>query len=307
MKISMIALAVSAVLFSATADAAVLQTDCAGEYAGGQAPDLRNEKLSDRLVEVCYSQFGVFHSGLTATPLFVGQHLTADIVSKAKRIDRNDVFHPEKELPKSDRAELAHYRSSGFDRGHMAPAADMATNAANDESFSLANMVPQMPSLNRGAWADIEETTRQLAVKYGEVYVVTGPVFAGARLSRIGGRVLVPSSVYKAVYVPSTGQSSAWWADNVTGGMEVLSVAQLAERVGADVFPAVTATSKSSVVSLPLPGEASGVAVTRQDEVAVGGQIDMVPEHVPVESWWQRALVILLSILEAVLRTVLRS
>jgi endonuclease G len=308
----------AAVLFSQGAVAEVLPTDCSTDYVGGTAPDLVNDKLKNGLRELCFSEFAVYHSGLTATPLFVAQHLTADIVHRAKGVDREDVFHAEPQLPSSERAELSHYRKSGFDRGHMAAAADMASRKGQDESFSLANMVPQKPSLNRGDWARIEDTTRSLAEGYGEVYVVTGPVFAGASLSRIGGRVLVPTYVYKAVYVPSTGQSSAWWADNKTGGMEVVTIDQLTARVGADVFPAVPASSKASLVKLPLPPGAPPItagangdtditaAIPREQpktKVSVGNH-GIAPKS---ESWSDWVLAVLVALLEIVVKIVWRA
>jgi endonuclease G len=288
------------------AQAQILPTTCPTDYVGGVAPDLTNPKLGTKLRELCYSQFAVYHSGITATPLFVAQRLSADMVVRAKAIDREDVFHAESSLSRSERAELSHYRSSGYDRGHMAPAADMATKLSQDESFSLANMIPQKPSLNRREWADIEETTRKLASGYGEVFVVSGPVFAGASLKKIGGRVLVPTAVFKAVYIPSTGQSSAWWADNATGGMEVVSVAELSSRIGADVFPAVPATSKVALVKLPLPSGAKGI-----DTTAVTGAIaDEVTSNDAGLSkdaaWWEQAIAILFAVLEAVVRIVWR-
>jgi endonuclease G len=311
----------SSVLFLAAALSALplasvaaegLPTSCPTEYADRTAPDLRNPKLGGRIAEVCFSQFGVFHSGITATPLFVGQRLTADLVAKAQTIDRNDVFKAETRLPASDRAELSHYRGSGFDRGHMAPAADMATDLANDESFSLANMVPQYSALNRGAWADIEETTRKLATRYGEVFVVTGPAFTGSKLARVGNRVFVPTSVYKAVYIPATGQTSAWWADNrAPGGMEVISIAVLAERIGADVFPSVPATAKATTVSLPLP---KGVVPAKGFTASAGGSVDAGPVEVTAASgnaradatWFDWLITLFVEFLEALLRALLR-
>lgn len=313
MKSVVLALVASfAISMPAPAGAAPLPSSCPGEYVGNVAPDLRNPKLSERLREVCFSQFGVFHSGITATPLFVGQRLTPDIVKRAKLVDRTDVFHVEASLPPSERSELAHYRGSGLDRGHMAPAADMASNSANDESFSLANMIPQYPKLNRKYWADIEETTRRLASQYGEVFVVTGPVFSGARLSRIGGRVIVPSAVYKAVFIPRTGQSSAWWADNSdAGGMEVISIATLSSRIGADVFPSVSAQSKAQVVSLPLPKGVIAPAEVVEAKTPAASQAADKPADVTAEapseqSWGDFVIALLLDLIEAVIRLLLR-
>ena len=78
------------------------------------------------------------------------------------------------------------YRRSGYDRGHMTPSGDMPDEHAQQQTFSLANMVPQTAALNRGVWEGIESAVRDLAVRQGELYVVTGPVFAGQELKSIG-------------------------------------------------------------------------------------------------------------------------
>src|SRR3954453_6820452 len=82
----------------------------------------------------------------------------------------------------------------------------MPDGQAQQQSFSLANMVPQAPELNRGVWAGIETAVRDLALREGELYVVTGPAFHGQQLQSIGpDGVLVPSATWKAVYSPRAG------------------------------------------------------------------------------------------------------
>ena len=87
-------------------------------------------------------------------------------------------------MPENDRAELADYERSGYDRGHMAPNADFATRKRQAESFSLANMVPQVHENNAGVWAGIEGAARQLAKREGELYVISGPAFIGGKLKK---------------------------------------------------------------------------------------------------------------------------
>jgi len=256
---------------AATVTAAVAsQSACPQHYEAGQAPDIVKESLVSRLAEICHEGYGVLHSGVSATPLWSAERLTADRVRAAKGVDRVDVFHAEPGLPAADRAELSHYKGSGFDRGHLAPAADMATETSQDESFSLANMIPQVPELNRSLWAHVEATARGLALAYGDVWVVTGVAFEGQGLRRIGGRVLVPSAVYKAVYVPSANAAAAWWAPNAEPGTsyEVISISELENRAGVDVFPGLDKAVRERGAKLPPPSAAadriSGPAPVRQ-------------------------------------------
>jgi endonuclease G len=68
------------------------------------------------------------------------------------------------------------------------------------ESFSLANMVPQNPNYNRGAWAKIESEVRSLAMERGKLYVISGPIFSGDNQELLKGAVGLPDKLFKAVF-----------------------------------------------------------------------------------------------------------
>ena len=94
----------------------------------------------------------------------------------------------------------ADYSGTGYDRGHMAPAADFnfSTNALA-ETYLYTNICPQDPALNRGSWSRFEREIRQLAAS-GTVHVLTFPLyFAGLPTNRIG-RVAVPHAFEKVAY-----------------------------------------------------------------------------------------------------------
>jgi len=131
-------------------------TQCPSHFAGGVAPSVTNPKLKPRTQEVCFQAYAVLHSGISRTPLYSAEHLTRANVESAKTLSRKDSFHPEASLPPKDRAELSDYARSGYDRGHMAPNGNMANRSAQAQSFSLANMVPQVHASNAGIWAGIE-------------------------------------------------------------------------------------------------------------------------------------------------------
>lgn len=93
------------------------------------------------------------------------------------------------------------YEKSGYDRGHLAPAGDMAwSETAMKESFYYSNMSPQVPSFNRGIWKKLEGLMRSWAVENERIYIVTGPVFSTDTFLTIGpNKVVVPTSYYKVI------------------------------------------------------------------------------------------------------------
>lgn len=239
----------------AAAPAAAAPTACPAHFAGGHAPDPLRPSLAAKARELCYEGFAVLHSGVSRTPLWSAERLTRAAVEAAGPLGRVDRFRAEPRLPPDERAELADYRGSGLDRGHLAPAGDMATAQAQAESFSLANMAPQDPDLNRGRWERVEDATRKLAARHGEAYVVTGVAFRGEALRRVGGRVLVPTHLFKAVYVPGRG-AAAYVAGNAPGrGYSPVPVAEVEALTGFAVFPGMPAADRGKLLALPAPKE----------------------------------------------------
>jgi len=116
-----------------------------------------------------------------------------------KRFKRANKF-VEDPLVTTGSANNADYSGSGYDRGHMAPAADMGWSSVTmTESFYYSNMSPQVPAFNRGIWKSLEELVRSWAIENEAVYVVTGPVLTKG-LPTIGSdRVTVPKYYYKVI------------------------------------------------------------------------------------------------------------
>lgn len=232
--------------------AAPAWANCADEYYRGTAPHVAQASALE-VRELCYDDFAVGHSAVTHTPLWSAEHLTAVEIGSARALSRHDAFHAEAQLPHHERAELIDYRRSGYDRGHMAPSGDMPTPEAQAQSFTLANMVPQTASLNRGLWEQIEVAVRNLVARDGELFVVTGPIFDNDSMT-LNGRVRVPRAVFKAVYDPRRGEAAAYVADNAAGAdYRVVSIAQLRAMIGFDVFPSLPAAIKSRAMDLPAP------------------------------------------------------
>jgi endonuclease G, mitochondrial len=247
-------------------------TQCPKFFASGDAPDILRADLVQRANVLCYSFYSVVESGVTRTGLWSAEHLTRDSVEAAHELKRVDSFHADPALSPQDRAEREDYRGSGRDEGHLSPNGDMVDERSQYESFSLGNMTPQSPDNNRHLWQGIEIAVRGLARYDGEVYVVTGPSFVGPRAS-VGGRVEVPTHMWKAVYDPRRG-AAAYVTWNAPGdAYAVISIAELARITGIDPFPALPAQIKRSAIALPEPrpnGQPLGRGPVSETDLGLG-------------------------------------
>ncbi|GAC1415678.1 MAG: hypothetical protein NVSMB6_18020 [Burkholderiaceae bacterium] len=228
--------------------------ESATHFAGGQAPVVVKQSLRAQTTVLGFEAYTVMHSGVARIPLWSAEHLTRASVAAARQLKRVNRFHAETRLPADARAELSDYARSGFDRGHMSPSGDMPSELAQQESFSLANIIPQNPNNNQHLWEAMEEATRTLAEQEGDIFVVTGPLFEGEDLQRLNGRVLVPSSIYKALYDPRRKAAAAYVTRNAPGmRYDTVSIADLEERCGVNLFPALSKATKAVAMELPVP------------------------------------------------------
>ena len=239
---------------SGTLSAATTQNP--SQYLNGLAPDIRNASLSAKTRELCYDNFVVMHSGISRTPLWSAEHLTRENIFNARKLERHNDFHHEDRLAPGDRAELKDYARSGFDRGHLAPCADMPTEQAQEQCFTLANMIPQDPDNNRHLWEGIEAGLRNLTIKQGELYIISGPLFLGSNLKRLNGRVLVPTHIFKVVFDPKKNMGAAYLVKNEAGNeWQVISIGEVEKMAGLNLFPRLSGSVKQMKLALPGPRE----------------------------------------------------
>jgi endonuclease G, mitochondrial len=117
---------------------------------------------------------------------------------------RIDSFLPDPAVT-SGTAVTADYWNSGYDRGHMVPSADMRWNFdALKGTYYYSNVSPQLPELNRGSWAELEDWVRRYVNHSGRrVFVITGPVLRdGLPVLQNPGRVnevSIPELFFKVI------------------------------------------------------------------------------------------------------------
>lgn len=201
-------------------------------------------KANSSLRPLCFNSFAVLYSGQTKTPYFTVEKLNRARLADAQDEERTNRFYEEARLPSAERARLEDYKGSGYDRGHMAPAADMPDASAMAQSFSLANMVPQAPENNRGIWAkQVESATRKYVMRAsGDVFVFTGPYFQGP-LKTIGpNKVAVPTHLFKLVYDQQAQKAWAFWVENTNEARmsRPISYQELTNRLGYELLPGIS-------------------------------------------------------------------
>lgn len=131
-------------------------------------------------------------------PEWVAYKLTRDMLTGPA--GRTNKFIADTLVPTGS-ATARDYEKSGYDKGHLCPAADMKSSPLlMKECFYMSNMSPQEPSFNRGVWLKLEELVRTWALRDSMIYIATGPIFSDS-MKFIGkkNRVAVPWGFYKVI------------------------------------------------------------------------------------------------------------
>lgn len=207
--------------------------------ASGQNPYYWSSSIGDdQLID--YGFFTVSYSEQYEQARWVGYELTKSEAYGA--LSRTNNFRPDLKVITGS-ASLDDYKGSGYDRGHLAPAGDMAFSSdAMSTSFLMSNMTPQHPSFNRGIWKTLEGKVREWAKEYEELLVITGPVFTASMITIGINKVAVPSAYFKAVidYKGSDTKAIAFLLPNKKAEKElseyVVSIDELEKSIGLDLF-----------------------------------------------------------------------
>ena len=144
-------------------------------------------------------------------PVMVEWWETKAKVSCPNPLPRKDAFQPDPQaIVETDIK--ADYVGSGYDRGHMSPAASnqCQTAGVQIESFYMSNMSAQTHRLNAGDWKSLEVLTREIASKQDSVHIWSGNI---GEIKRIG-RVSVPKQCWKVVYTKKTNEWMAFLFEN---------------------------------------------------------------------------------------------
>ena len=214
------------------------------------------ENTSDHEVHK-YSGFSLCFRNSYKDAEWVSYTLTHEKLIKNAR--RTNKFIEDKNISTGS-AKLSDYKASGYDRGHLAPAADMAwSEQSENESFLMSNMTPQVPQFNRGIWKELEAQVRKYAQSLDFLIVATGPILEKQpeEYSSIGqSKVCVPEYFYKVLLAKDKGgnwQSIGFILPNEKSEQDIFSykvcVNEVEERCGIDFFSALDDSIEEEVES----------------------------------------------------------
>lgn len=154
-------------------------------------------------VRIIHKNYTTVFSKSLKYPLVVEWWVTRDGLECKTPAKRTDKFLPDPQLKKDSDID-DDYVKTGFDRGHLSPAADARCNEVHmAESFYFTNMAPQFPGLNRGQWKNLEEWTRILAVENDSVFVQAGCVGVRQQIKSVA----VPTHCWKVIRVKNQVES----------------------------------------------------------------------------------------------------
>jgi len=116
-------------------------------------------------------------------------------------IKKRNSFYTEKNLPKKYRSHNKDYTHSGYDRGHLANDASFDySKKVVRKTYSMANIIPQAPQVNRKTWIKAEKLERRVASKLGEVSVINGVVYSSDPKKIGKNRIAIPDGFWKMIY-----------------------------------------------------------------------------------------------------------
>lgn len=212
-----------AALFLFALPTAANASPCDQFYPNGKEIVVPNTKV------LCNSFYAIVYNDDLNANIFSTEIAQARVV----KTPRTDDFRADKRI--SDSPTPADYTNTGYDRGHMVPAANADDKQEMSDTFLMTNMTPQLPSVNRIAWKNLEERVRSVPFKW----VVTGAYYGPApkcdtTIKCIGkNRVPVPLFLYKVAFFES-GNTAVYIVDNVTpkSQVETMKLEDLEAKIG---------------------------------------------------------------------------
>jgi endonuclease G len=243
----------------------LLCTSCSLNADYSQMPTLSSDTTITEPIElpshstdediITYSGFTTSYNHKNLIPNWVAYERTSEELEPVYT-DQCSTFSMDFSV-KGRQASREDYSHSGWDKGHMAPKADLRwSEDAFWESYYFTNVCPQDHELNAGDWNTLEKKVRSWAREFGSVYIVCGPIIENGTYGTIGQKkVVIPDKFFKAVVVPTNGTYTAIAFIMPNNGQHhklseyACSVDELEDLIGRNLFYALDKMGIESIES----------------------------------------------------------
>lgn len=183
---------------------------------------------------------------------------------------KGDPFQVDPTIAPEYRTELSDYSGTGFQRGHICASADrLCSKDANEQTFYLSNMHPQIGAFNTGVWQTMETQLRKWNVDAfrDTLFVCKGGTIADGQtlaptklVSNSTMSLPVPKYFFMAILCKKSGtyKAIAFWAEHKADASVYLtpytkSIDELEELTGIDFFCNLPDNVEDAVESLYSP------------------------------------------------------
>jgi len=216
---------------------------CAAQVPFG-FPTMKNSDIA-----ICRTAYVIAYNPQTKTPDWVAWTLTPDHAIGC--IPRTNAFTADQSLGASS-PKPTDYAGSGYDQGHLANDADMSWDLSVErESFYMTNMSPQLPSVNRGVWKNLESAGRAWVYSTKQAHTIIAGNIGGTKT--IGaGKVVVPDALFKIIINNVTKKSYAFYFPHKDGLVSDFATYQVTvadiEKATGLLFPVPDAKNAKNTV-----------------------------------------------------------
>ena len=202
--------------------------------------------------------FSIGYSKKERQAIWVCYILTSDNLDLPK-VARSNIFLPDPLVEKP--VHPRDYRKTGYDKGHLAPAADFTySEETMRNSFYMSNISPQVPGCNRGIWKRLEQQVRNWARREERICVITGPIFSPEDKSMKDTGIRIPCAFYKVILDTTPPQKMIGFIiPNETTkkrlGSFIVTVDEVEKATGCDFFSGLPDEQEEKLESSAIPSE----------------------------------------------------
>ncbi|ALH94951.1 DNA/RNA non-specific endonuclease [Acinetobacter equi] len=220
---------------------------CLQEFYKEVPPYLNKLSLSQQSYPLCFDGFNLMYSELSKTALWIAEVLTPHRLS---------LTTSDQSLALNSNRNMRHFikpTNDGFYLWQLAPMGQNSNLSEDAYSSAAGTQIPFVSKAKLALFEQIEESIRAIVREHNvSVYMITGPAFLDRTLKITQDGIMVPTAIYKVIYIPKTGAIGAYYVPNdLSSSPRLVSICYLEERLGINLFPQLTEDEKRNTYKLP--------------------------------------------------------